>query len=246
MGGGTARLLPLRLPGASRRLCVLPPPTAARLRSPGLAERRRKGRGGRSARVMAGRRGALIVLEGVDRAGKSTQGRRLVEALQADGHRADLLRFPGTRPVGAGAGGRRGVPRGRCDRGVRGSVRGLLWQSWPDPVPGQTDRPQPHFGQTDLLPPATDTQTDSPPRTDRSPPTPDRQTDRPPSWMDQPPPTCDQQMNPYPRQTDLLPPLTGKLTCPRDRWTPLWREQLRKAFASSHPLLQREQRRLGS
>ncbi|KAM6326734.1 thymidylate kinase isoform 3-T3 [Podargus strigoides] len=43
---------------------------------------------------MAGRRGALIVLEGVDRAGKSTQGRRLVEALQADGHRADLLRFP--------------------------------------------------------------------------------------------------------------------------------------------------------
>ncbi|KAM9279721.1 thymidylate kinase [Morus bassanus] len=43
---------------------------------------------------MAGRRGALIVLEGVDRAGKSTQGRRLVEALRADGHRADLLRFP--------------------------------------------------------------------------------------------------------------------------------------------------------
>ncbi|KAM7107593.1 thymidylate kinase isoform 2-T2 [Ciconia maguari] len=43
---------------------------------------------------MAGRRGALIVLEGVDRAGKSTQGRRLVEALRADGYRADLLRFP--------------------------------------------------------------------------------------------------------------------------------------------------------
>ncbi|KAM6063369.1 thymidylate kinase isoform 2-T2 [Chlamydotis macqueenii] len=43
---------------------------------------------------MAGRRGALIVLEGVDRAGKSTQGRRLVEALRAAGHRADLLRFP--------------------------------------------------------------------------------------------------------------------------------------------------------
>ncbi|XP_010559515.1 PREDICTED: thymidylate kinase isoform X2 [Haliaeetus leucocephalus] len=43
---------------------------------------------------MAGRRGALIVLEGVDRAGKSTQGRRLVEALRADGHCADLLRFP--------------------------------------------------------------------------------------------------------------------------------------------------------
>ncbi|XP_077205172.1 thymidylate kinase [Paroedura picta] len=43
---------------------------------------------------MAGRRGALIVLEGVDRAGKSTQGRRLVEALQAGGHPAELLRFP--------------------------------------------------------------------------------------------------------------------------------------------------------
>ncbi|XP_061492630.1 thymidylate kinase [Rhineura floridana] len=43
---------------------------------------------------MAGRRGALIVLEGVDRAGKSTQGRRLVEALWAGGHRAELLRFP--------------------------------------------------------------------------------------------------------------------------------------------------------
>lgn len=48
---------------------------------------------------MAGRRGALIVLEGVDRAGKSTQGRRLVEALRAAGHRADLLRFPGTGPA---------------------------------------------------------------------------------------------------------------------------------------------------
>ncbi|XP_062355191.1 thymidylate kinase isoform X2 [Cinclus cinclus] len=43
---------------------------------------------------MAARRGALIALEGVDRAGKSTQGRRLVEALRQAGHRADLLRFP--------------------------------------------------------------------------------------------------------------------------------------------------------
>ncbi|XP_037380211.1 thymidylate kinase [Talpa occidentalis] len=43
---------------------------------------------------MAGRRGALIVLEGVDRAGKSTQSRRLVAALCAAGHRAELLRFP--------------------------------------------------------------------------------------------------------------------------------------------------------
>ncbi|XP_061201277.1 thymidylate kinase [Neopsephotus bourkii] len=43
---------------------------------------------------MAGRRGALIVLEGVDRAGKTTQCRRLVEALRAAGFCADLLRFP--------------------------------------------------------------------------------------------------------------------------------------------------------
>ncbi|XP_074172733.1 thymidylate kinase isoform X2 [Rhinolophus sinicus] len=43
---------------------------------------------------MAGRRGALIVLEGVDRAGKSTQSRKLVSALCAAGHRAELLRFP--------------------------------------------------------------------------------------------------------------------------------------------------------
>ncbi|KAF5921541.1 hypothetical protein HPG69_009109 [Diceros bicornis minor] len=43
---------------------------------------------------MAGRRGALIVLEGVDRAGKSTQGRKLVAALCAAGHRAELLSFP--------------------------------------------------------------------------------------------------------------------------------------------------------
>uniref|UniRef100_F6QHT5 Deoxythymidylate kinase n=1 Tax=Equus caballus TaxID=9796 RepID=F6QHT5_HORSE len=43
---------------------------------------------------MAGRRGALIVLEGVDRAGKSTQSRRLVAALCDAGHRAELLSFP--------------------------------------------------------------------------------------------------------------------------------------------------------
>ncbi|XP_066182211.1 thymidylate kinase isoform X4 [Sylvia atricapilla] len=54
-----------------------------------------EGAGRRGARaVMAARRGALIALEGVDRAGKSTQGRRLVEALREAGHRADLLRFP--------------------------------------------------------------------------------------------------------------------------------------------------------
>ncbi|XP_043434384.1 thymidylate kinase [Leopardus geoffroyi] len=52
-------------------------------------------RGGwREGAAMAGRRGALIVLEGVDRAGKSTQSRKLVATLCASGHRAELLRFP--------------------------------------------------------------------------------------------------------------------------------------------------------
>ncbi|KAB1278786.1 Thymidylate kinase [Camelus dromedarius] len=55
--------------------------------------------------AMAGRRGALIVLEGVDRAGKSTQGRKLVDALCTAGHRAELLRFPGVRAGAAGPGG---------------------------------------------------------------------------------------------------------------------------------------------
>lgn len=50
--------------------------------------------------AMASRRGALIVLEGVDRAGKTTQGLRLVTALCASGHRAELLRFPGAHARG--------------------------------------------------------------------------------------------------------------------------------------------------
>lgn len=50
--------------------------------------------------AMASRRGALIVLEGVDRAGKTTQGLRLVTALCASGHKAELLRFPGARVGG--------------------------------------------------------------------------------------------------------------------------------------------------
>jgi dTMP kinase len=40
------------------------------------------------------RRGALIVLEGVDRAGKSTQCAKLVEHLQSIGRPAELWRFP--------------------------------------------------------------------------------------------------------------------------------------------------------
>ncbi|XP_061681269.1 thymidylate kinase isoform X3 [Syngnathoides biaculeatus] len=43
---------------------------------------------------MAAKRGALIVLEGVDKAGKTTQCKKLVEALQQSGHPAEMMRFP--------------------------------------------------------------------------------------------------------------------------------------------------------
>ncbi|KAM4693495.1 thymidylate kinase [Discoglossus pictus] len=43
---------------------------------------------------MAGRRGALIVLEGADRSGKSTQVPKLVEALKQRGYQAEGMRFP--------------------------------------------------------------------------------------------------------------------------------------------------------
>ncbi|KAI4888992.1 hypothetical protein NFI96_019099 [Prochilodus magdalenae] len=43
---------------------------------------------------MTCRRGALIVLEGVDRAGKTTQCKRLVQTLQQSGHKAEMMRFP--------------------------------------------------------------------------------------------------------------------------------------------------------
>ena len=43
---------------------------------------------------MAGR-GALIVLEGCDRAGKSTQCKKLVQALIENGKTAKLVAFPG-------------------------------------------------------------------------------------------------------------------------------------------------------
>ncbi|KAK3575306.1 hypothetical protein QTP86_023426 [Hemibagrus guttatus] len=39
-------------------------------------------------------RGALIVLEGVDKAGKTTQCRKLVHALQQNGRAAEMMRFP--------------------------------------------------------------------------------------------------------------------------------------------------------
>jgi dTMP kinase len=46
-------------------------------------------------------RGALIVFEGVDRCGKTTQARRLVDALNARGQRAVFMRFPGETAASA-------------------------------------------------------------------------------------------------------------------------------------------------
>lgn len=46
---------------------------------------------------MTYRRGALIVLEGVDKAGKTTQCKRLVQALQQNGRQAEMMRFPGKK-----------------------------------------------------------------------------------------------------------------------------------------------------
>ncbi|KAF4079237.1 hypothetical protein AMELA_G00190850 [Ameiurus melas] len=43
---------------------------------------------------MSCKRGALIVLEGVDKAGKTTQCKKLVHALQQSGRPAEMMRFP--------------------------------------------------------------------------------------------------------------------------------------------------------
>lgn len=43
-----------------------------------------------------GKRGALIVVEGLDRAGKSSQCELLYRNLLAMGHQAKYIRFPGT------------------------------------------------------------------------------------------------------------------------------------------------------
>jgi len=40
-------------------------------------------------------RGKLIVFEGLDRSGKSSQCKRLAERLQSEGHRVRQMRFPG-------------------------------------------------------------------------------------------------------------------------------------------------------
>ena len=63
------------------------------------------------------RRGALVVLEGCDRAGKSTQCAKLEAALTARGHSAKLLRFPGARTTTAWAWGGRERHWGRARGG---------------------------------------------------------------------------------------------------------------------------------
>ena len=41
-------------------------------------------------------RGAFIVIEGLDRAGKTTQVKKLCDTLYESGHNVKTLRFPGT------------------------------------------------------------------------------------------------------------------------------------------------------
>lgn len=41
-------------------------------------------------------RGAFILVEGLDRAGKTTQVKRLCDKLYAEGHNVKTIRFPGT------------------------------------------------------------------------------------------------------------------------------------------------------
>jgi dTMP kinase len=43
------------------------------------------------------KRGALIVLEGCDKAGKSTHSKLLIDALSRDGKVAHLINFPGKK-----------------------------------------------------------------------------------------------------------------------------------------------------
>lgn len=45
--------------------------------------------------VEMGKRGALIVVEGLDRAGKSSQCELLRNSLQESGHAVKYIRFPG-------------------------------------------------------------------------------------------------------------------------------------------------------
>jgi len=41
------------------------------------------------------KRGAFIVIEGLDRAGKTTQVKKLCDALYSAGHNVKTIRFPG-------------------------------------------------------------------------------------------------------------------------------------------------------
>ena len=43
------------------------------------------------------KRGAFLVFEGVDRCGKTTQTKLLVEKLKQNGKKVELMRFPGKR-----------------------------------------------------------------------------------------------------------------------------------------------------
>lgn len=54
---------------------------------------------GAAAAVAAAGRGALIVFEGVDRSGKTTQASMLVDLLKAQGTPAEFWRFPGRLPT---------------------------------------------------------------------------------------------------------------------------------------------------
>ena len=49
-----------------------------------------------SKKYHRGKRGALIVVEGLDRAGKSSQCEFLFRSLQESGHVVKYIRFPGT------------------------------------------------------------------------------------------------------------------------------------------------------
>lgn len=98
----------------------------------GAAASAARGRAGRGRVGMAARRGALIVLEGVDRAGKSTQSRRLVEALREAGHRAELLRFPGRGQLAPAGSGLRGGNAAAAFASRAGGERNCL--ALPGPV----------------------------------------------------------------------------------------------------------------
>jgi len=45
-------------------------------------------------RMISGTRGSLIVFEGLDRAGKTTQCNKLVDTLRAEGRDVKAIRFP--------------------------------------------------------------------------------------------------------------------------------------------------------